>query len=59
MTDGQSLERIGVQPDQLKLPSSADLAAKRDSVLAYTLSLVGIDVTAEKASTLFPVEWIK
>ncbi len=59
MTDGQSLERVGVVPDEVKLPSAADLANKRDSVLAYALSLVGVDITPEKAGTLFPIEWKK
>ena len=59
MTDGRSLERVGVEPDELKLPSSGDLGGKRDSVLAYALSLVGVDYTPEKAGTLFPIEWKK
>lgn len=57
MTDGNSLERTGVVPDELKLPSASDLAGKRDPVLAYALSLVGTDMTPEKAGALFPVEW--
>ena len=57
MTDGKSLERVGVEPDELKLPSPSDLAAKRDSVLAHALSLVGINLTPEKAGTLFQIEW--
>jgi C-terminal processing protease CtpA/Prc len=59
MTDGNSLERVGVSPDELKLPSASDLAAKHDSVLAHALSLVGVDITPEKAGTLFPIEWKK
>lgn len=59
MTDGQSLENIGVQPDELKLPTGADLAMKRDPVLAYALSQAGINLSAEKAGLLFPVEWLK
>jgi C-terminal processing protease CtpA/Prc len=59
MTDGKSLERVGVTPDELKLPSASELAAKHDSVLAYALSLAGVDITAEKAGALFPIEWKK
>ena len=59
MNDGKSLERVGVVPDELKLPAAADLAGKRDPVLAYALSLVGTEITPEKAGSLFPVEWKK
>lgn len=59
MTDGKSIEHVGVTPDELKLPAAADLASKRDPVLAYALSLVGVDYTPEKAGALFPLEWRK
>lgn len=59
MTDGQSLEDVGVTPDELKLPSAGDLAGKRDPVLAYALSLVGVEIAPEKAGELFPLEWKK
>ena len=59
MSDGKSLERVGVVPDELKLPSASDLAAKHDPVLAHALSLVGAELAPEKAGTLFPVEWKK
>lgn len=58
MTDGKSLERVGVTPDELMVPSGADLAAKRDPVLSKAASMVGIELTPEKAGTLFPIEWI-
>ncbi|HYN84544.1 MAG TPA: S41 family peptidase [Pyrinomonadaceae bacterium] len=57
MSDGRSLERIGVTPDEVRLPTADDLAAGRDPVLAYALSLAGIEVDAAKAGALFPVEW--
>ncbi|HEY0547575.1 MAG TPA: S41 family peptidase [Pyrinomonadaceae bacterium] len=57
MTDGKSLEGHGVTPDELLLPSSADLAAQRDPVLSRAADLAGFTVTPEKAGTFFPVEW--
>jgi carboxyl-terminal processing protease len=59
MADGKSLERVGVVPDEVKLPSAADLAAKRDPVLSYAASLAAVTITPEKAGTLFPLEWKK
>jgi carboxyl-terminal processing protease len=57
MADGKSLENVGVIPDEIKLPSGADLAAKRDPVLAYAASLADVTMDAEKAGSLFPKEW--
>jgi carboxyl-terminal processing protease len=54
MSDGKSLERHGVQPDQIFLPSPADLAAHRDHVMSFAASLVGVELTPDQATKLFP-----
>jgi len=59
MADGKSLEHAGVTPDEIKLPTAADLAAQRDPVLAYAFSLLGLAITPEKAGSYFPIEWRK
>jgi len=59
MTDGKSLERTGVKPDELLLPTAADIAAKRDPVLSRAAALVGVNLDPEKAGTMFPIEWRK
>jgi C-terminal processing protease CtpA/Prc len=57
MSDGKSLERVGVTPDELLLPKGADMAAKRDPVLSRAAALVGVKLDPEKAGALFPPDW--
>ena len=59
MTDGKSLEKVGVAPDEVRLPTPQDMAAGRDPVLAYAASLVGLKLEPERAGAMFPVEWKK
>jgi C-terminal processing protease CtpA/Prc len=53
MTDGKSLEWVGLVPDKVVLPTSDDIRNQRDPALAYAASLVGIKLDAEKAGALF------
>jgi hypothetical protein len=57
MRDGARLERVGVVPDKLVLPTAQDMTVSRDPVLANAASLVVIELDPEKAGGLFPTEW--
>jgi hypothetical protein len=57
--DGKSLEKTGVVPDEVLLPTGADLASSRDPVLSHAVTLTGATLSPEEAGQLFPIEWPK
>lgn len=57
MTDGKSLEHVGVTPQVITLLTGADLAAKRDPVLSAALKLLGEEVSPAETGKFFPFKW--
>jgi len=57
MTDGVSLEHVGVTPDKVMLPTGADLRDRVDPVLSYAASLAGVKLDPKEAGALFPIKW--
>ncbi len=57
MPDGNSLENVGVMPDELLLPTAQELSANLDPVLARAAALVGVKLDPKKAGELFPMDW--
>ena len=56
MTDGKSLEHVGVTPDELLLPSPNAIANGRDPVLAHAVESLGVKMTSEEAGKAFPYD---
>jgi C-terminal processing protease CtpA/Prc len=59
MTDGKSLEHVGVIPDELLNPTAEDMANMRDPVMVRALELAGVRIDPVKAGAMFPIEWKK
>ncbi len=57
MSDGKSIEHVGVTPDELMLPTAADLAAGRDPVMSHAVEVGGAKLDPVAAGKLFPFEW--
>lgn len=59
MSDGKSLEHVGVTPDELVLPTAQDIAAGRDVVMARAFQIAGSRVDPVEAGKFFPYYWGK
>lgn len=54
MPDGSTLEKTGLTPDVVVLPSAADLRAHTDPMLARAVELAGAGLSSEAAARLLP-----
>jgi C-terminal processing protease CtpA/Prc len=52
MPDGGTLEKVGVRPDEVVLPSAEDMAAGRDPALARAMALIGLSMSPADAGTI-------
>lgn len=57
MTDGKSLEHVGVTPNLLMAPTADGLSKGEDPVLAAAFELLGSKVSAQQAGKFFPFNW--
>ena len=57
MTDGKSLEHVGVTPDEVVLKSGKDLAYEKDPVMSRALKIFGVSSKPETTGKMFPTVW--
>jgi hypothetical protein len=58
MTDGKSLEHIGVTPDEIMLPAAQNLVSGRDPVFSHAAGLAAAKLDPVEAGKLFPFDWM-
>jgi carboxyl-terminal processing protease len=57
MSDGKSLEGLGVSPDEILLPTAEDIRSQKDSVLSRAVAMAGGTLDPAEAGKLFPFKW--
>jgi C-terminal processing protease CtpA/Prc len=57
MSDGKSLENVGVTPDEKVLPSAKDLANNLDPAMSKAAELADVKLSPAEAGKLFPYLW--
>lgn len=57
MTDGKSIEYVGVTPNLLSVPTNKEVASRLDIALSTSFKLLDENVTPEQAGKMFPFKW--